>query len=253
MAALSVLSGISYESAPVPVREDLPQAHRDAWAHLAAPGSWWTGAERVALAAEVRAAADCSLCRERRAALSPNAVAGEHAEAGDLPAAAVDAAHRIATDAGRLTKTWFEKTVASGVSPGAYVEIVGIVVTVVSVDAFCRGLGVPPHPLPEPRPGAPTRYVPAGLVEGEAWVAMLPNGPARGAEADLWPGRRTANVLRALSQVPDEVRNLRRLSAAHYLEPHEIVDPGAEGHRALDRRQIELVAARVSALNECFY
>ena len=57
--------------------------------------------------------------------------------------------------------------------------------------------------------------------------------------------------MRALSLVPDEVRMLRRLSEAHYLPIEKIPDPTC--HRALDRMQMELVAARVSALNECFY
>ena len=32
------------------VREDLAEAHRLAWEHIAAPGTWWTGAQRVELA-----------------------------------------------------------------------------------------------------------------------------------------------------------------------------------------------------------
>jgi len=32
------------------VREDLLEAHRLAWEHIATAGSWWSGAERVELA-----------------------------------------------------------------------------------------------------------------------------------------------------------------------------------------------------------
>ena len=32
------------------MRDDLAEAHRLAWEHIARPGSWWTGAERVELA-----------------------------------------------------------------------------------------------------------------------------------------------------------------------------------------------------------
>ena len=35
----------------VVVRHDLAEAHRLAWRHIAEPGSWWRGAERVELAA----------------------------------------------------------------------------------------------------------------------------------------------------------------------------------------------------------
>ncbi len=62
---------------------------------------------------------------------------------------------------------------------------------------------------------------------------------------------RIANVLRALSLVPEEVRELRDLSAAQYLSPDQLVDLRAG--RVLDRAQMELLAGRVSALNECFY
>jgi alkylhydroperoxidase family enzyme len=80
---------------------------------------------------------------------------------------------------------------------------------------------------------------------------MIPARGARGPEADLWPPGRTPNVLRALSLVPDEVRGLKDLSAAHYLPMEQVIDVRA--HRLLSRAQMELVAARVSALNECHY
>jgi hypothetical protein len=80
---------------------------------------------------------------------------------------------------------------------------------------------------------------------------MIPAREATGAEADLWSRGRTGNVIRALSLVPDEVRGLKDLSAAHYMTPEEMIDLGAG--RTLDRAQIELVAGRVSALRECFY
>jgi hypothetical protein len=70
-------------------------------------------------------------------------------------------------------------------------------------------------------------------------------------EADLFGGSRTGNVIRALSLVPDEVRGLKDLSAAHYLAMDEMID--LDKGRSIDRRQVELIAGRVSALNECFY
>ena len=77
---------IAYQSAPVAVREDLIEAHRRAWRRIAEPGTWWSGEQRVAIAAETRNALSCSLCRDRKAALSPNAVEGEHERLGVLPA-----------------------------------------------------------------------------------------------------------------------------------------------------------------------
>ncbi len=58
-------------------------------------------------------------------------------------------------------------------------------------------------------------------------------------------------MIRALSLVPDAVRQLQDLSAAHYLRPAEMID--LTRGRSIDRAQMELVAGRVSALSECFY
>lgn len=246
---------ISYDGAEVPVRDDLPAAHRRAWERLARPGAWWRGDQRVAIAAEVRRAADCALCATRLAALSPYAVAGAHAATEQLSAAAVDAVHRLTTDPGRLTRAWFDATAAAGLHDAEYVELLGVVVTVVGIDSFCRGIGVPPHPLPVPVGGEPSRQRPPAARLDDAWVPMLPNGRREGPEADLWgesPGGRTGNVIRALSLVPDEVRALKDLSAAHYMTTPEMMDLRSPRH-SLDRRQVELIAGRVSVLRGCFY
>lgn len=248
------MPAFDYAGGALPVRADLAEAHRWVWSWIAAPGDWWSGAERVAIAAEARRAGDCARCRERRAALSPHALAGEHDAAGPLPAVAVDVAHRLVTDASRLSRSWFEKTLAAGISDGHYVELVGVVVSVVGIDAFHRALGLPPEPLPEPLSGEPSRQRPAGAREGMGWVASLDRSAAVGPYADLYPpAPGVPNVIRALSLVPDNVRMLQRLSAAQYV-PHGIVARvGAPTGRALSRAQIELIAGRVSALNECFY
>lgn len=242
---------IDYSAAQCPVRDDLAAAHTRAWERLAKPGTWWAGAERVAIAREVRAAWRCALCRERKQALSPSAVAGWHDAASTLPDAVIEATHRLTTDPGRLTKDWFDRTRAAGVSDGHYVELVGVVVTVVSIDSFCRGVGVPPHPLPEPLLGEPSRYRPPQARSEDAWVPMIAARDAKGDEEGLFGGGQTGNVIRALSLVPDEVRQLRDLSAAHYLTERRMMDLAAG--RSLSRAQMELIAGRVSALRECFY
>jgi hypothetical protein len=242
---------ISYGDACVPIRADLPAAHQERFEALARPGSWWSGAERVAIAEEVRNAAACTLCRERKQALSPEAVDGEHDSPGTLPAHAIDVIHRVTTDPARLSRRWFDSVIDSGLTVGAYVEIIGTVVSIVSIDSFCWAMGLPPNPLPEPRAGEPSRYQPPGLVEGIAWVPILDPKNLGPAESDLFSSPRTGNVIRALSLVPDEVRALRVLSKAHYLEMAAMLDFGRG--LSIDRMQVEFVAARVSALNECFY
>ena len=77
-----------------------------------------------------------------------------------LPERMVEQIHRIVTDPGRLTRTWYEQVLASGTPDTEYVEIVGVVVTVVSIDTFCRALGIAPHPLPAPVAGEPLQRRP---------------------------------------------------------------------------------------------
>lgn len=246
------MQDISYKAALVPVRDDFAAAHSRFWKRLASPGAWWTGAERVAIAAEVRHARHCALCQARKEALTPAAVEGQHDHLGMLPAT-VDVIHRIVTDPGRLSRQWFEATIAAGLSAEQYVELLGTLVALVSIDSFCRGIGVPLHPLPEPQPGAPAYYRPPGAVQEEAaWVPMIPVERATGAEADLYGGRAVGNVIRAMSLVPDEVRTLCDLSVAHYLPMEQVRDPSAAGG-TLNRMQMELIAGRVSALRQCFY
>ena len=246
------MQDISYSAALVPVRDDFVAAHRRFWQRLASPGAWWTGAERVAIAAEVRQARHCGLCKARQKALTPVAVEGQHDHLGTLPDAAVDVIHRVVTDPGRLSRKWFQDTLAAGLAAEQYVEIIGTLVAMVSIDSFCRGIGVPLHSLPEPQPGAPSHYRPPGAMQEDAWVPMIPVDRATGAEADLYGGQAVGNVIRAMSLVPDEVRTLFDLSAVHYLPMGQVRDPSASTG-TLNRMQMELIAGRVSALRQCFY
>ena len=247
------MTEISYAATSVPVRDDFPATHTRAWQRLAKPGYWWTGAERVAIAAEVRNAWQCTLCKERKAALSPYTIGVDHDRVSTLPEAALDVIHRVTTDSGRLKKAWYDEIIASGqISDGQYVEIIDVLIATVSIDSFCHGIGAALHPLPEPQPGEPSGYRPAAARVEEAWVPMIPNGQASEAEADLFgEAGQAPNVIRALSLIPDAVRQLADLSNAHYL-PREIIMDFSRG-RTLSRAQIELIAGRVSALRECFY
>jgi hypothetical protein len=248
------MTQISYAEARTPVRADLIQAHEQLWQNLAEPGTWWTGAERVAIAAEVRVARACPLCTDRKSALSPAAVEGQHDTHGVLPSSVVDMIHRISTDPGRLSQNWYERLLADGVEDTHYVEALGVVVRTVSIDSFCRGVGIPPHPLPTPIPGEPSRRRPPQAQTDVAWVPMIPSGQETGPDADIYWGQPAPNVARAMSLVPDEVRaSLHILLPAQYLDPTKGIDPTHSGGRAISRAQMELLAARVSALNECFY
>lgn len=237
------------------MRADIPDAYRTYWQRLAAPGSWWDGTQRVAIAAHSRAAIDCELCAARKDALSPYSVNGTHAGGTEhLPTAAIDAVHRIVTDQTRISQRMVEDLETAGVSRAAYVELVGIVVTTLSIDEFHRALGLPLEPLPDPKPGNPDHYVAAHTVETMGFVPTVPLEGAVGNEADLWnPKGRAPNVLRALTMVPDALRHWRDVAAAQYLSFEGMANFVKDDNRVIDRKQMELIAGRVSAINECFY
>jgi hypothetical protein len=251
---------ITYAHAPVPVRTDIVDAHNVAWSRISRPGAWLDGSTRVAVAAETRHAIRCPLCARRKAALSPYAIDGRHDSLGVLPDRMVEQIHWIVCDPGRLTRRWFESVIASGTPDVEYVEIVGVVATIVSIDTFCRAIGVPAHPLPAPVSGTPHRRRPRTAHQrGEAWVAMIHPKDLEGeldteeerALANYWGGK-LANIRRALSLVPDEAYAWFQLVETQYL-PGQWMRDFANEYRAITHAQIELIAGRVSVLNQCFY
>lgn len=241
----------------VDLRVDIAEGHDHAWQRIARPGSWWSGAERVAIAYTVRAAWNCELCRDRRNALSPAHAQGEH-ERTDFDAAlhdeTIDTVHRLVTDPPRLSREWLDALVEGGAfTRSSYVELVAVVTQAVSMDVLRFALGQPLDEIPAPEPGEPSHYEPPGLAMEEAWVPMIKTENLGPDEQDLYGV--TGNVVRALSAVPEEVRALKALSSHHYLSIEDMRDfvGGESVGRAIDRAQMELVAGRVSALHECFY
>ena len=200
------MTELTYEDSPVAVREGLANAHRYAWRRLAAPGTWWSGPTRVAVAAEVRNAAACGLCRRRKEALSPYTLGGVHDSLGSLPESHVDVIHRIVTDPGRLSRTWLDDVLASCLSDAEYVETVGVIVNVMAIDQFRRGIGMAPAPLPESLPGEPMRVRPRGAK---------PGADKRGGGA---PGGRAIRATR-LPASPEPRRPRRRARHRHRRSP----------------------------------
>ena len=74
--------------------------------------------------------------------------------------------------------------------------------------------------------------------------------PERNLYAGVKPG---VNVLRAMSLVPNEVRNLLQICEAMYLNDRDVLNMNATGGRAIARVQMEMLSSRVSLINECFY
>ncbi len=96
----------------------------------------------------------------------------------------------------------------------------------------------------------PSRQPPRPGLGRRRWMVLAVGQPPPPND-DLWDDNSNFYGLRALSLVPDAVRDLRILSAAQYLPLDKAGDFAYR--RALGREQVELLAGRVSAINECFY
>lgn len=186
------------------------------WERLRHAGTWFTGAERVALAASAR---------------------------GDLSdtSPAHQAAREIHDHPAEITRSWLGTLEDRGLTLAEYVEVLGIVAQLRAVDTFLFGLGEQQRALPDPVDGEPTRVVvEEAAIEG-GWVPTV--GPA-------FPPS-------VLSAVTAENEAMHDLHENFYLAP-----AAGEGYTmanlhavrdGLSRSQMELVAARTSLINDCFF
>lgn len=221
------------------VRDDLAEAHELAWAHLARPGSWWTGAQRVELATTALTAIADDDPLPPWVAVSMTERLPDRRVAPDV---AHDVAYRIARHAGTMTVGVYRHA-ADELGALAYVELCGVVSTVAAVAHFCRNIGVAVPELPRPVPGDPTRDQPIEISQAELnWVPVAA------------PADEVAAVVQAYTTVPAEQENTWRMAAAQYMPEEEMVHPDwTRRAGGLTRPQMEVVAARVAQLRECFY
>ena len=209
------------------------QAEEVAIGTIAQTGGFWTGAERTALANAARAAQPRDLTsRPALADLSLDGASG----IVDSPFT-VEVATKVAVEAEQITSTWASAAI-EGLGVGRYVELVSVVATVIALDRFRAGLSLDPLPLATPVAGEPAQVLAEGLGDAGAHVPMLLD-------------YRGPNVGRAMSAVPEALMLFFPLVSTFYSE-NDFESLEWQG-RALSRPQIELVASRTSALNQCFY
>ena len=231
-----------YDETSYAVSAEVIERHAQAWRLIASPGAFWSGAERVQMVAEARAATACALCVRRKAALSPFAVEGEHDAVSDLPPVLIDMIHRLRTDPGRYTRTVFDGVLAVGISREHYLEAVSVVNAAVIVDTLHAALGLPLPDLPTPESGAPIGQPAADVVDDGAWVPLT-RVDDRTATITGLPG--APNIARSLGCVPSAVALFFTAFRGHYAL--------RDIPLAVSQAQAEFIASRVSALNECFY
>ncbi len=241
-----------FPNPPPELRADLLDGLDTAWPQIGRVGAWLTGAERLAVAAAARAAWDCALCAERKAALSPYAIDGDHDGDGRLPDAWLDAVHRVVTDSGRLTERWLQGLLADGLLEDEFVELVSVAVLVTTVDTFMRAIGRDPLPLPDAAGGVPHRRRRPDAKPGPGWVATIAPEDALLDFVDYYAGGSHFYIRRALTLLPDEVQRLWYLLNRLYMpDPRVHEFDGLE--RSISRAQAEYLAARASALLGCYY
>jgi hypothetical protein len=189
------------------------------WQHIAAPGSFYKGGERVEVAAIARA-------RLR---------SGER-PATSLTPTVVDTIEKFAVDAHTITGGWVAERERSGISGPAYVELLSVTSFTVVLDTFAFGVGVDPHPLPTPVPGDSTGEVDERAEVQGGWIPTV--------------GR--AFPPTGFSAIPAEHRMMHTLHDVLYIGVPKMVDLGLV-RDGLARDQMEIIAARTSLLNDCFF
>jgi hypothetical protein len=197
---------------------DLMQLFASVWGDLAAPGTGWSGTERVAIASAARAART-----------------GESEAPPVLPDDAVEAVSFVAARPAQVSEAWVRGMVSS-LGETRYVELVGIVAVLACVDTVTQLLGAGLERLPEPLPGNPTPDGPnPRLKRRSSWVAM--DGPPM----PRW----------ALTAAPRVQATVNRLLDRLYMTGEDM--RSNDPVRGLTRTQVETVVVAVSHSNECFY
>lgn len=225
------MSAVDLSGTVVAPDDEIVAAVDAVWASLARPGRWLTSAQRVAVAEECRAAA-----------------AGRRGDDPGLTDHERDLVARIVHDPAGLQDTAMIELLGPELTVDAYVEVAAVAAKVVAIDLLCAGLGAAPPALPTPGPGDPPRVRPASAADLGARVPML---TAEDLTREVGPGVFHVNVRRGHSLVPEEAALQVQLTEALYVP--DLLAHGLAGRRGLDRAQLEAIAARVSALNRCFY
>lgn len=225
-----------YRDVKPAVRADLVEAHLETIREWAKPGNHWTGAERLAIVKQVRHARAAD---ELPPWVEPSTVDGLIDGDEILPPAAVDAVWRLTVHPGTLTADWYQRIIERGLTPEQYVELVAVVATANCLEVFAVAIGAESAALPGPAEGNPDGLGSAETAVSTHWVPTVPGGGP--------------NVGKALTAVPVAVAAWTRLSNAQYVPNDVLLGDLAWSRGALDRMQVELLAARTSLLNECFY
>jgi alkylhydroperoxidase family enzyme len=236
-----------YADSKYPVNDELSGAHALQFEKFAQAGTWGTADQRLAVIAEARQAGI-------EAGLLEAPEDGGAESTVTLPEELCAVIRTLAVDCKAVDMETYQRARAAGLSDPEYAELVAIVSFVVDLDVFARGIGVPLRPFRDPQPGNPLRDIPEEAVPEKAFVPTIPNVPDCGPfGTELYGGHFKPYIMRGLSLVPDEYRAHVALEQAQYNPLPKVPVVEYCHHAGLTRPQVEVVAGRVSALNDCFY
>ncbi len=214
------------------VPDEVIQSFEIVWQNLGKPGAWWTGQQRIQIAQEVRNSSQPTLV-ERVNDLSKYS----HQETESLSPYVRAVVRKITYESSTIDRDAYDRIV-DVLGQDRYAELAAIVTQVVPVFTLADILGYPREKLPNAHDGAPTKERPEDLVND---VAFLPTFSPRG----------LPHVAVSLSLA--QADNARRMLLVRSMYSGTNFGEMVWEHRSLSRQQIELVAARTSAINECFY
>jgi hypothetical protein len=205
-------------NADLSIPQQLDETIAAEWDRLSSPGTWLRGEERVEIAKEAR-----------------RACAGEPSQDSLLPEGTVAAVRKIATRAHEIDQGWINRCHEGGLEPLAMVELLSITAKLSAIDTFMLGVGRGLRPLPEPVDGEPSYETVDKAMINHGWL----------------PTRGPAGAPNCFSAVKPEHDALHAFHSSFYISLPEMRDVNLV--KDLHRSQLELLAARTSYLNDCFY
>ena len=222
----------SFESLEGKVDLEIIKSFQIVWDYLGQPGNWWTGDERLAIAEEVRSSNPRKIW-ERVGNLEDYSKSTE-ATLSSYEKAVV---RLVANETSAIDKATFDG-ISAFMGDNKYAELAAVISQIVPIDHLFDSLGIEREKLPVAIEGQLSFERPSELVEG---VAFLPTFSTHG----------LPHVAVSLSLA--QADNARRMLLVRAMYSGSSFGEMIWEHRNLSRPQIELVAARTSALNECFY
>ncbi len=236
-----------YAESDYPTANNISAVHQNQLIQISKPGYWGNGTQRLEIA---KLARDFGI----EAGILEKPLNHETAKANNVTPVIKHLVKTLAIEPKVIDEKFFLNIIDSGLSEEEYTEIIGVVSRITNIDLYARAIGAPLPQFPKPEIGNHSKERPPEAIKEDAWVSTIPNGPA-GKEIgkDLYKGRPMPYILRALSLVPDECRSNMVLESCQYAELGRVLDFSYNHYDSLSRPQVEIIAGRVSALNECFY